>query len=229
MRERTQSILSHIVEGGYSALIFVDIESLIDCAAALAITELAQARQIVTVSLVCMSDEGLNTKALPQFERFRAVSDVLLSEHLNPSSAAVNSNDLIECAHAILRALYLPNQQLVGCDFQDVRTVFATMPTERVVSQFSSNLSFMRRPSDLDILTTDRLQGLTTHLALQCASRMLIYLQGGDALQMRHVRDIVMTIRTQSPVECFIKYCVEKTPDWLERKVTLSILSVRAA
>ncbi len=44
MRERARNILSHMVEGGYFVLLFVGVGNAMDCAAALAVAELAQAR-----------------------------------------------------------------------------------------------------------------------------------------------------------------------------------------
>lgn len=179
MRERAQNILSHMLENSYFVLLFVGAGNAMDCAVALAVAELAQARQIVTVSLVGTSEEEPDAEALARLERLQVSSDVLFSTRLGVASMAVNANDLTDCAHTLLRALFLPNQQLVGCDFQDVRTALATLQSERIANRADPNLSFLRLMLDLESINPARIRDLIAPLALHRASRMLIYLEGG--------------------------------------------------
>ncbi len=181
----------------------------------------------MTVSLVGKSEEALDAKAFARLECLQLSSDVLFSSHLDLASVAGHANDLIDCARTLLRALYLPNQQLVGCDFQDVRTALATMASERVASRAGPNLSFLRLMLDLEPINPVQIRDWIAPLALHRVSLMLIYLEGGAAFQMRHVREIVMAIRALAPAQCFVKYCVERNLERPGQDIVVSICAVR--
>ncbi|MBS0348157.1 MAG: hypothetical protein JSR69_17055 [Proteobacteria bacterium] len=228
MSVRAQQALAHELRGACLILLLVETGDLLECAAAAGIAELADRAGAMAVSLVARpgsAADGAVAKADDdQLARIRAASDVVLSFHsderelvgdacfVRHGAEPVPAGRLINCAHILLKAITQPYQQLVGCDYQDVRTVLDTqpIPEDRVMGYETA--FFHRMVASSDAQPEVIANRVSECLPLEAATKVLVYLEGGPTLRVEYVGKVVRAIQSKISNGVYVKYCAEVQP-----------------
>lgn len=240
MAWRARSVLAHALQGAWMVLVLAELDDSFECAAAAGVAEAAQAMNARTVSLVSLRAADLAARGprtdLAYLARIKAGSDWLFSfsadEYVQlgdaffpqDDPASVRTGNLVNCAHVLLKAICLPYQQLVGCDFQDVRTALDAPVSLDSGLLGSETARFLRIGAQLSTPLAELVAEAMAGLPLRSMSRMglMLYIEGGAQLRMLHVRDIVRALAVKLPEAAFFKYCVEIRPDRPETALSLN-------
>lgn len=229
MSARAQQALAHELRGAWLILLLVEAGDALECAAAAGIAELADRARAMAVSLVAwpgFAADGTVAKTdYDQLTRIRAASDVVLSFFseerelvgdacfMRNGEEPVPSGMLINCAYILLKAITLPYQQLVGCDYQDIRTVLDT-PLRLDDGLAGLETAFFQRI----VVTLEGgpeaiIEQVSADLSLWETRTVLVYLEGGPSLKLENVKEIIRTIQSMTSESAFMKYCVELRPE----------------
>ena len=137
---------------------------------------------------------------------------------------SVPAGKLINCAHTLLKSITLPYEQLVACDYQDIRTVLDTPRSLESGLTGQETAFFHRIVATLDTPAEEISRAASENLPLKEASKVLIYLEGGTQLRMTHVLDFVHAMQSKLSETTFLKYCVESKSSRLSRSIAINVL-----
>lgn len=240
MAVQTGEVIEHVIHGAHLILLLTGLDDPLECVAAVALAELGQAKNILTLSLVSLPpvDARRSNPAAADLARIEASSDALYvfpaddcallgNACFSPkASIPTPAGNLINCANVLAKFVCQPHGRRVGFDFQDLRTALvgwgeacSADPEQSIQLRHH----YLRWVASLHTPPAELAAAAVSGLPLGDAATVLMYVEGGPKFSMSNLRDLVIPIVAEAPKNAFIKYFVEVDPGMPDEALAIDL------